>query len=575
MAQNVGTQVIAPIVTPDSNDKFPTHINALGQGGFKAVQTIADRDAIPLERRENGMLCAVLENDTVYQLKGGIDNAFWTIFTTGAGGATTAADLSYSPTGGMTANNVQVAIEELEQKKANINNVYSKAETDNKINNHSHDYSTLRNLPDLSSLHAHSNKSTIDKFTELSGELVWGGKTLGNMIADVYDSDRDGIVDKAKTIEGLTVTATQLNYTAGLTGNIQSQIDAIASGSLFKGVYATFADLLNAIPDPEKGYWVYINSDENHDGANTQYRHDGTNWIYGGSAANVPAATDTILGAIKLGGVLENPLGTSDAPLLKNTGVTPGLYKGANIVVGEDGRISFAEDGEGALIDDNIVSEETTWSSSRIRDGLNSKSDTNHTHSQLHDPDMIGDVRVDMATLGNKRVIGYDATTGTAQWIDPPGGRVYVGSKTISGDFRLVAGAYTSLFIDEAQRTITINCTAGGGSAVPTLTEIPHTEIIPAGSSVFLSLDAAFTKYDIRTLEVSNTANVMMDVEFFDSSGENRRRIYQSNKETYIYDIVNVPCHDKDESQKIHLKITNYGTVDATFTIFISTTNLI
>ena len=575
MSQNVGTHVIAPIVTPDSNDKFPTHINSMGQGGFKAVQTLAERDAIPMERRENGMLCAVLENDTLYQLKGGIDNAFWTIFATGAGGATTATDLPYTPTGNMVATNVQAAIDELESRKANIDDVYSKAVTDNKLANHTHDYATLTNTPDLSSLHDHPNKATIDKFTELAGELAWNGRTLGNMIADIYDADQDGIVDKAKTLEGLTVSADMLNYTAGLTGNIQAQINAISSGTTFKGEYDTYADMLSALPNPQKGYWVFIIADENHNGAKTQYYHDGNDWIYGGGASNIPNATDTVTGGIKLAGALGNPLGTSDNPLLADTGVTPGLYKSANIIVAEDGRITFAEDGDAAYIDDDVTSDETTWSSSKINDALNAKSDANHTHPQLHDPDKIGDIKVDMTTLANKRVIGYDAISGTAKWMEPPGGRVYVGAKSIVGDYRIVAGSYISLFIDENARTITINSTAGGGSAVPTLTEITHTELVPAGSSVFLDLDAAFNKYDIRTLEVSSDKSVTLDVEIFDSSAEPRRKIYQSNKEVYIYDIVNVPCHDKDESQKLHIKINNYGNEDANVSIVVVTTNLI
>lgn len=109
---------------------------------------------------------------------------------------------------------------------------------------------------------------------------------------------------------------------------------------------------------------------------------------------------------------------------------------------------------------------------------------------------------------------------------------------------------------------------------MPTLTEITHTEVIPAGTQVTLDLDAAFNKYDIRTLEMRNTESMVMSVSVFDQR-IGGRRVYDSNKEISTYDIVNVPCHDKDQSEKIHLVITNHGTKDTTASIIITTTSLI
>ncbi|MMZ42208.1 hypothetical protein D1872_37280 [compost metagenome] len=557
----------------------PVVINASGPsaqvGGYRSVATIADRDKIPANERQEGMLCGVLQNDTVYQLKGGIDNAFWVIFATGAGGATNAADMAYQPSGTLTGTNVQVAVDELESKKADIQNVYTQAEVDSKLLSHTHDYTKLTNKPDLSSLHTHVNKVTLDKFTEAAGKLVWAGKTIGDMVAAMYDADNDGIVDKSKTLDGLTTTINMLNYTAGLTGNIQAQINALSSGTQFKGQFTTWAQMVASIPTPQKGYWVFVETDETKNNAKTQYYHDGTNWIYGGGATTVPAATIDALGGIKLNGVLGNPASTSDIPLLKDSGVTPGTYNSANVTIGADGRVTFAESGTNTHINDDITSDTETWSSTKMNDELSNKSNKDHTHSQLHDPNMIGNVKVNMSTLANKRVIGYDATSGEATWMDSSGGRVYVGSKMITGDFRLVAGAYTSLFIDDAAKTITINSTAGGGSAVPTLTEITHTETIESGASALVNLDAAFDKYDIRTIEASNTGNSTIDIQVFDSVGDNQRRIYQSNKESYTYDIVNVPCHDKDGTKQLHLKLTNYGSTQTSVSLTITTTNLI
>jgi hypothetical protein len=71
MAQNVGiTPVIAPIDTPDSNDTFPTGFANKLKGGYKTVATIAERDAIPLERRSTGDLVKVVETNLIYHWNG-------------------------------------------------------------------------------------------------------------------------------------------------------------------------------------------------------------------------------------------------------------------------------------------------------------------------------------------------------------------------------------------------------------------------------------------------------------------------------------------------------------------------
>lgn len=576
MAENIGTQIIAPIVTPNSNDKFPTHINNCGKGGYHSVQSLVDRDKIPNDRREEGMLCGVIAENVVYQLRGGIDNAFWEIFTTGAGGATSASSLNYSPTGDLKGTTVQEAVDELESKKANINDIYTKAETDNLVKNQVIDYDKLQNKPDLSSLHSHTNLPTLNKFTEVMGELHYAGKSIGNMVADVFDVNKDGIIDEAATLSGMTTSVDMLNYTKGLTGNIQSQINAISLGTVFKGEYDTYAEMQSAIPTPQKGYWVFIVTDETKSDAKTQYYHDGTEWIYGGGSSSVPNATDTVTGGIKLAGVLDNPNGTSDNPLLNATGVVAGLYNAPKIQIEEDGRISHVEEGKTAFINDGVVSESETWSSTKLNEELFKKASANHTHTELHASNVIGDIELDTTSRADKKVITYNASSGKAEWKDPLGGKVYVGSKVIAGDFRLVAGSYVNLFIDEAAKTVTINCTAqnSGGGSVPTLTEITETINVPSGSSVFVSLDAAFNKYDIRTLEAFNDTGAMIEVEVYDQA-ENGRRVYYSNREKHIYDIVNVPCHDKDQTKMIHLKINNYDTSDTNVSLNINTTNLI
>ena len=77
MAQLLGTNIIAPIMPGDTLDIFPTHMAEYGSGGFLTVGTIAARNNIPAERREELMLVAVIEDGKVYQLVGGLENDNW------------------------------------------------------------------------------------------------------------------------------------------------------------------------------------------------------------------------------------------------------------------------------------------------------------------------------------------------------------------------------------------------------------------------------------------------------------------------------------------------------------------
>lgn len=77
MPNNIGTLVAAPVRPAGEADTFPSAYANEIKGGLHAVETLVQRDVIPAERREDGMLCAVGETGTVYQLRGGTDNAGW------------------------------------------------------------------------------------------------------------------------------------------------------------------------------------------------------------------------------------------------------------------------------------------------------------------------------------------------------------------------------------------------------------------------------------------------------------------------------------------------------------------
>lgn len=66
MSDLKGTNIYAPIVPGTDKDKYPTHFSLYGMGGIKCVRTLAERDAIPLERLEVPTLCYVFDEDFFY-----------------------------------------------------------------------------------------------------------------------------------------------------------------------------------------------------------------------------------------------------------------------------------------------------------------------------------------------------------------------------------------------------------------------------------------------------------------------------------------------------------------------------
>lgn len=70
MASLSGTNVAAGIVPYTDLDKYATHDALYGKGGFRSVDTISERDAIPAERKTKGMIVIVNADNKPYQWNG-------------------------------------------------------------------------------------------------------------------------------------------------------------------------------------------------------------------------------------------------------------------------------------------------------------------------------------------------------------------------------------------------------------------------------------------------------------------------------------------------------------------------
>ena len=71
MANLKGVNIPSTIVPFNTEDTYPTHLAEYGKGGYRSCQTIADRDKIPADRRELGMLVYVVSEDVLYKLGSG------------------------------------------------------------------------------------------------------------------------------------------------------------------------------------------------------------------------------------------------------------------------------------------------------------------------------------------------------------------------------------------------------------------------------------------------------------------------------------------------------------------------
>jgi hypothetical protein len=85
-------KVIGSVEPNAASDKYPTHSDIYGKGGFRAVADITERNAITPARRSEGMLVFCVGDGKFYQLKGGLLDANWIEITIGGGGGGTTAD---------------------------------------------------------------------------------------------------------------------------------------------------------------------------------------------------------------------------------------------------------------------------------------------------------------------------------------------------------------------------------------------------------------------------------------------------------------------------------------------------
>lgn len=79
MSSIKGTNVLAPVVPFDTTDTHATHHALYGRGGYRTVASNAERDAIPANRREAGMLVWVSDTQKAWRMDANLTT--WTEVT--------------------------------------------------------------------------------------------------------------------------------------------------------------------------------------------------------------------------------------------------------------------------------------------------------------------------------------------------------------------------------------------------------------------------------------------------------------------------------------------------------------
>lgn len=80
------------------------------------------------------------------------------------------------------------------------------------------------------------NSETEETLTTLTINDGADGQGAGDMTKAIYDTNDDGIVDSAATLDGLTASVAELNYMDGVTSNVQTQINGKVSTESGKGL---------------------------------------------------------------------------------------------------------------------------------------------------------------------------------------------------------------------------------------------------------------------------------------------------------------------------------------------------
>ena len=199
--------MVAPIVTNAPQDTYPTHYDSLGHGGYMTMQTISSRDAIPAQRRKQGMLVYVRATDSLYQLN--TDLTTWTAFKLGVGETIDTTSLSNRIN---TKLNISDTTNKWQPKGS-----YITTETDPTVPSYVKSITTTEINLWNSALQSGDNISLLNNDAGYINEIVAGSgiSVAGNIVTNTAPDQTVSITGS----NGITITGTYPNFNiAGTSG---------------------------------------------------------------------------------------------------------------------------------------------------------------------------------------------------------------------------------------------------------------------------------------------------------------------------------------------------------------------
>ena len=187
------------------------------------------------------------------------------------------------------------------------------------------------------------------KLTSTSTDAKYLNELIDNSTIEV-DTDNECLV--VKKIEGQTVTVAEINFLAGVTANVQTQINNLSKSMTMYGVFSTKADLLASVsPAPVDGNTAIVIADEDNNNKQMTYIYIASNSAWTQVAESTITVRDFITDPINLDtettGILsKDKIDTAIARLAdvldKTTyqGSGEGIVKQADILTGLTATIS-------------------------------------------------------------------------------------------------------------------------------------------------------------------------------------------------------------------------------------------
>lgn len=220
MADLKGTNVAALIVPFTDQDPYATHDAKYGKGGFRSVNTIAERDAITTERKTTGMIVHVNKSQLNYRWTG----TAWVEWTPKAN---VAIDAALSTTSTNPVQN-KVITTSLNNYKTTLNATAAKAEAANKTANAAIPKANIDTiLPEASN--ASDDRVPSTKSISTMGTTLLTAIQLVQDNVVLVEEKADNAIPKSKIDTSIDGNETD-NTTVPGTGAIVSYIKANNSG---------------------------------------------------------------------------------------------------------------------------------------------------------------------------------------------------------------------------------------------------------------------------------------------------------------------------------------------------------